>query len=145
MSKITATRAALPLKLNDGLTITIAKAAKLLPTTSRTTLYRWSKQGIDNDAAAALLTLYAQNRVIPKVRQWQGFTIAPDGQICTPSGQMVTLSQIDQYGWVLAMWSKNLNVLAEISKTLKAIEGTRPERVRGLKLVTTGVSEPYQP
>jgi hypothetical protein len=136
MSKIATTRAKLTLSLNLGLTTTIERAAKLMPTVSRTTLYRWSKQGIDNEPAKALLTLYASNRVIPPVRQWQGFTVDDNGQIHTPSGQALYPSQIDQYGWILAMWNKNLNVLENIDASLKEIRETRPDVKHALKLVT---------
>jgi hypothetical protein len=136
MSKIATTRAQLTLELNQGLKITIERAAKILPTVSRTTLYRWSKQGIDNEPAKALLTLYTANRVIPPVRQWQGFTVDDNGQIHTPSGQSLYPSQIDQYGWILAMWHKNLTVLSNINDSLTEIRETRPDVKRALTLVT---------
>lgn len=107
----------------DGFPVHFSQAKKWVPGLSRSTLYRWAKDGIDNPAAAELIRLHATGRVMPALRSWREFSFDRDFNLRTPSGHAMHPAQIEQFGWTQGLWCRAVDSLAEISDSLKEIRG----------------------
>ena len=130
MSAIPPTRAAKILDLGGGHEMTIHAASKLLPSVSRTTLYRWYKYGIDNEPAKQLLRLYAEHRVMPDRVAWRGFEFGREGNLLTRSGQSLFPTQLDQLGWMIQILMQSQQTAKDIRDALHAIAGDEDQSKR---------------
>lgn len=108
--------------------ISINEARRILKSVSKATLYRWSKNGIDNDMAKELLTLYFDQRVIPATKKWHGVKITERDRLITPSGNELQPHQIDQYSWVTKQWFQSVESIQQISATLDEIRDLAADR-----------------
>jgi len=113
------------IQLPNGLSINMEDAKRALRQVSKSTFYRWAKEGIDNQYAEQLLVLFSEHRVMPRTKDWQGWKFNHEGELCCdryPQRKGMGPYQLEQTLFLQNMFLDQCEVMEQIRNALTAIE-----------------------